>query len=257
MVRWKFGEGLGLPIGVVNMVFQRMSRGMNLLRIKKRPDSPPGGFIYAHETGHRSQAWDKETMLRLAKDYRRVNNLPIPDDFEEQAIHQLCTTLPPDWCEYSQGGSPADFIDVRLTMADVLRGTLALAEVLARRIGAFFVPGFSPYVLQEEAEARAATCSACYVKVQIEGCASCSELFPIISRIIGDKKTKSDHALLSKACAICKCSAVAQVHLKPEILARNVTDTQLAQFSQIPHCWKFSAVQSVRAKQLDETPDNE
>jgi len=207
------------------------------LRLIKRADSP--GLNYVHpETGQKHFAWDMTTLFKLVTDYRTVNNLPVVD--RETVEDQVCQTLGGDWCQHSSGGKPQDFIDLRLTPEDVLRGTMALGEIAARRAASALIPSWSPFVDQETAEARAATCATCYAKAPLTGCRSCDGFVATVQGVIGDRHTKSDHLLVAQACGICKCAASVQVHIKDEILARGIDDAMRAKFAQVGHCWKNS-----------------
>jgi len=217
------------------------------LRLNKRSDSPPDWFRFTvPETGHVIRSLDVDTWMLEIKNYYRVNSIPVPDNLREIAEDQVCQLLPPGWCHYSDGGAPADYIDTRLGIDDVLRGTAVVSEIIARRIAAVLSPDWSPFVTQEEAEARAATCAACYVKVPVQGCLSCREFSGAVGAVIGNRKTKSDPQLEFHSCAICKCSAKAHVWVKGEVLGIGMSDEMLASFDKIPHCWKAQAIREAR-----------
>lgn len=217
-----------------------------MLRFNQRPDAPPDGFRYmVPQTGHVIRGLDRDTWLMEIKNHLRMNSIPIPDDLLEQAEDQCCKLMPPGWCHYTDGSQPQDFIDQRLTVDDVLRGTFAMGEIMARRAAALLVPSWSPFVDQELAESRAQTCSSCYAKVPVQGCLSCLEFTGKVGAIIGDRHTRADATLEIHACGICKCSAKAQVHVKAEILARGVDDAMLAKFALIPHCWKGKEISAL------------
>lgn len=213
------------------------------LRLIKRADSP--GLTYVNpETGHKQFAWDMKTLMLLVEKYRRDNGfLPVE---REQVEDQICQMLPPGWCEYTTGGQPNDFVDVRIGKDDVLRGTRVLSEIAVRRAASVLVPSWTPFVEQEEAERRAAICAACYAKVSVEGCVSCDDYIPVISAVIGDRTTKADAQLGIAACAICKCAARAHVHVKADVLSRGVDDAMLAKFKLVEPCWKWRVIEEYR-----------
>lgn len=226
------------------------------LRLNKRSDAPPDGLRYmVPETGQVIRSLDKDTWLLEIKNHLRMNSIPIPDDLAERAEHQCCQTLPPGWCRYSEGGEPSDYIDVRLGLDDVLRGTAVLSEIMARRVAALVNPDWSPFVDQATAEARAAICAACYAKVPVQGCLSCREFTAAAGKVVGSRTTKADASLEIHACAICKCAAKSQVHIRGEILARGVDDAMLKRFQGVPHCWKTAAIEEARLTK-DEEPSS-
>lgn len=220
------------------------------LRLLKRFDAPPDWYRYVvPQTGYAIRSLDRDTWVAETKNYLRINSLPIQDDLVEQMEDQCCQFLPPGWCQYTDGGQPSDFIDTRLTVDDVLRGTMALAEIMARRAAYVVVPDMTPFVPQELAESRAATCASCYAKVQLSGCISCVGYTGKVDSVIGNRHTRSDASLETSSCAICKCSAKAQVHVKTEILAKGVDAAMLERFQKIPHCWKGIEVQQYLTEQ--------
>src|SRR6266404_1749644 len=114
--------------------------------LKRKNECPPDGFKYVHpETGHATVAFDPYNWVEKAKEHRRANGLPIPDDFEQQMEDQLCGTLPPELCEY-QVGDP-QWVNVRLDWRDVFAATRALVDT-----------ALGNFVSQDEAERRAKIC---------------------------------------------------------------------------------------------------
>lgn len=56
---------------------------------------PQGGWIWTHpETGHEIRGGNAAMLLSNARDYCRVNNLPIGVGFDQRIIDSLCDKLP-------------------------------------------------------------------------------------------------------------------------------------------------------------------
>jgi hypothetical protein len=209
---------------------------MSLLRFNfARNSCPPDEYVYHHQDGHVTQAKDQDTWFAAIRKHMVDNGYPVPPNLEELAVDQRCRTLPPGFCKYEDGTNPSAYIDRRRGPDDLMRGMQVLFDVLN--------PFTDPLVDQELAESRAATCAACPANVDIQGCFSCNNMADAITRIRGSNKTKADHVL--KSCAVCSCLGRAQVWVKPEILAKGVTDDMMTQFRSISHCWKWKEIDAL------------
>lgn len=207
------------------------------LRLNANSESP--GLVFKHpESGFEHRAWDIHTLIGLIGPYRINNGWPALS--QEQIEDAVCQSLPANWCHQASGANQNDFDNLRLTKDDVLRGTLALSEIAARRAASTLIPSWTPFVDQDTAEARAATCSQCYAKTPVTGCRACDTYLTAIGAIIGGRKTSHDAFLSTSACGICKCSLSAQVHVKGDILLRGMDDAMKAKFSEVAHCWRNS-----------------
>lgn len=190
-------------------------------------DVPPDYLRFHHSDGHVSLAADVTAWYAKIAKHERDNGRTLPEDWKEQAQDQLCRVLPPGWCKFSDGSAPKTYVDVRLTMAGLLRGMATLTEV---------VVSSDSLVDQSEAERRAKICAACPANVSFDGCAPCVGFSNKIVAIKGAHSTEADPLL--KACAICLCSNKAQVWVKGDVLAKRITPEMREQFSALPWCWK-------------------
>lgn len=204
------------------------------LRLNKSTEAPPDGFRFTHQTGYVSRALDPYSWMEDIKRHYRDNHIPIPDNLQEIAEDQLCRTLPPGRCHFSDGSSPTDYIDVRVTLTDVLNGTKVFAAAVAQ--------GF-PLVEQSVAEERGAICAACPANVGIQGCRSCVGFAEKIAEVIGARKTRSDQFLEQRSCAWCKCSTKAQIWVPMDVLAKGITPEMMGR--ALPHCWKANGYKAL------------
>lgn len=204
------------------------------LVIVKRLECPPDGYRFTHpETGHKSFSLDKRSWLQAIYKYRADNGFPQVDPAD--CIDQLCKLLPPGWCAYESGEKPSWYINTRLGVRDVMRGTKAMAQ--------FIIAG-APLVSKEKAAERALVCSRCYFNVPISGCSPCVGLSSAILAISGANKTPSDASL--RSCAVCACSTKAKVWMPTEIIAKSTTEEQMQRFPDF--CWQrqeLSGIDSV------------
>lgn len=205
-----------------------------LCLINPNGECPPDQFRYKfRQDGYTVKCFDYGGWLARIKDHCHINGYPLVDTFD--AEDQLCRLLPPGWCQQETGEAPEWFIDARLTMGDVIRGTTVLASFVAQGM---------PLVEKEVAAERGKICAGCPFAINVAGCGPCVGLSNIISEVAGSDPLPSDSALGNKSCAICKCAARAQIWLPAELLARGVTDEQMRQFPS--WCWKKAEIEEIK-----------
>lgn len=211
---------------------------MNRLRLIPRIETPPDDFRYVFpQDGVLIRAIERKNWFEKIADHYRMNNYERPEDWKEQAEAQLCSSMPPGWCKYEDGGEPKAFINRRFNFGDAVNGTNVLIE---------FVAQGAPLVPQELAESRARTCAACFALMQIPGCTSCSKFADMVARVSGARKTKADPILDSKACGVCACSAQANVWIPVEVSKAGVTQEMMDLFPS--HCWKKQEILALDQK---------
>lgn len=198
------------------------------LKLLPRPECVPDKFRYTFpQDGHTVHSFSRDGWYaEIAAHYRR-NQYEMPDDWKAIADDQLCRLLPPGWCEYPNGEPLPPSINARIGMDDVIRGTMVFVE---------FVRQGAPLVDQATAEARGATCAACFMKATIPGCGACQGVANIVAEASGAKSTKADAQLEGTSCLVCKCSSKAQIWMTKEVLRPGVTEIMMHQFPSF--CWK-------------------
>lgn len=213
-------------------VFMKPSR----LRLLQHTECPPDEFRYRFTDGYTVKCFNYDGWLARIAAHRRNNGYVKLDDWIAEAEDQLCRILPAGWCEQETGAPPEFYLDARMTLDDVLNGTKVLAS---------FVGQGMPLVSRDVAEARGKTCAGCYAAVSIPGCSPCVGLASLVADIAGAEPLTSDPFLENKSCAVCKCSARAQIWLPIELLAKGVPDEMLPKFPE--WCWKKKGVEQLRA----------
>jgi hypothetical protein len=201
-----------------------------LLHILIRGAGVPDGYRYTFpQDGFRVSSYNYSAWIDGIKNHYARNGYERPENWIALAEDQCCRLLPPGFCAYDTGELPQYFVDLRFTLDDALNGTKALF--------AWTVSGF-PLVTKEVAEARAATCSACYARVDVPGCSTCAGFASLVAQVVGTEALPSDARLEGKVCAYCKCSLRAHVWIPKQVLRAGVSDEALEAMPDF--CWKKS-----------------
>jgi hypothetical protein len=192
---------------------------MNLQLINQWGPCPPDGYRYVFpDDGYLVHAWTFVDWIAAARQHLQANNREIPPTLETDMQRQFCETLPPGFCEYDDPNRPRP--SVSLSWNDVMGGI--------ETFGRWIRQGCN-YVLQTEADRRAAVCARCYLNVNVSGCTGCQKA---VQEIVRNKKSKYDHAL--RTCAVCKCFLRAKIHFPISTLD---TDSATVQQMYPDFCW--------------------
>lgn len=209
------------------------------LKVLNRRQGVPDKYRYTHpEDGWKDSCFGYESWLAKVYKHKLDNGYPIPADWREIAEDQLCRILPPGFCAYEDGRPPESFVDARMGLEDVMNGT---------RVFISWVQAGVPLVEQELAEARAATCAACYMNMPAQGCGICQGLSNLVEEVARGRTTKADQFLASKACVVCKCVSRAHIWLPIENLKSGVSPEMMQQFPA-GHCWKRKEIEALAAE---------
>lgn len=197
-----------------------------MMQFKNKMAIPPKGYDFKDpDTGHRTNRRNYDQWVGDIQEHRVGMNLPKidPTEAENQNCHKLSNAAAKVFCT-GDGLNATDA--VTLHASDIARGT--------RTILNFKLAG-SPLVSQEEADRRAAICSTCYLNVPFRmPCAGmCGELLEVVEKVVGGVRTQNHNDL--NACAACKCSLVAKVHVPLEIIKKTESDDINALYPDF--CW--------------------
>jgi len=189
---------------------------------------PPGGYQWKDpDTGTLINSRCYDVFVGRVNAHRDGNGLPRVTEAEMQ--HQNCSRLAPsafaNFC-ISDAPSPLSIDSVRLHASDIARGTMAILR---------FKMAGSPLVAKEEAERRAAICIGCPFNTTYRmPCAGmCGELLDVVQALVGGERTSRDGDL--HACAVCKCSLAAKVHVPLDILRKSDTPEIAEAYPE--NCW--------------------
>lgn len=215
-----------------------MIAALSRLKLIQHSECPPDMYRYKHpQDGWLDRCYDYTGWLRRIEDHRRINGYPEPEDWVAEAEDQLCRLLPPGWCKQETGEPPEWFLNTRLTVDDVMRGTRVLASFVAQGM---------PLVEKKVAAERGAICATCPFSISAPGCGPCIGLSNLIAEIAGSEQLPSDPILSNKSCGICGCAARAQIWLPIELLNKGVTEEMMEQWP-MEFCWKGRGCRELRA----------
>lgn len=188
---------------------------------------PPGMYRAVMPDGHVIKEAGRENWYAAIRKHYKDNAYPLPENWKEHYQDQWCRTAPPGFC-VNESGVPVNLENVRIGIEDLKHGMQVLWNITRSP---------DPLVPKEEAVQRASICAACPGNIDVPGCKPCIQLSNTIGDIKGKGHTPADPFL--RTCFACKCSNLAQVWVKKEILAKGVDDTQLRRMKEMnPECWK-------------------
>lgn len=209
---------------------------MNMLKLIQKTQCPPDQYRWkSRETGHVIKCFSYEGWIARIRDHYDFNGIAPPSGWVALAEDQLCQLLPPGWCVQDNGEPPPWFIETRVGIDDVFRGTRVLSSL---------VLAGAPLVDKQTALERGKVCANCPFAISAEGCGACTGLSNVIAEVAGSAELETDAALANKMCAVCKCAARAQIWLPAEFLSKGVTDLMMEQFPA--YCWKKQEVAQFR-----------
>lgn len=214
-----------------------------MLKLIQKIQTPPDKYRWkCRETGKTISCYSHDSWIRKIKEHCEFNGITPPS--EQEAEDQLCKLLPPGSCVQENGEQPPWFLETRIGMQDVVRGTRVFAAlgVAALQDKAVLVP-------KAKAMERSRICAGCPFAVSAEGCGSCHGISNLVAEIIGSVELDTDPMLANKMCAVCKCAARAQAWIPVEHLELGVTDLMMDQFPE--WCWKKQEILEFRQSKLD------
>lgn len=191
---------------------------MSLQILTKTDVVPPGKYRFTvPETGYVIDSkFNQEDLFDAVKNHYNANNIDLPDNWKELVIDQMCRQLPAGWCHYSDG-KPAEGIESIMSFDNILKGIVSLTAMATSVIK----DGETPFVEQDEAEARANICSRCFYNKSAAfcmGCGGASVILDMVGNVKGKRTTSLDGSLQN--CGICGCRNDAIVHVKKKLLLK-------------------------------------
>lgn len=204
---------------------------------------PPGGWRWTDpDTGQIITASTFYDLVKSAERHREDNGLARFGNLDAVVEHNLCVELTEaghgSWCidrirTITGGGSdlPAAHGRPVMDLETVKRGTGAVLTMINRA-----VRGESPFVPQAQADRRARVCKGCPKNVDAQGCWGCKGIMKTVTRTIGRRKTSYDSKL--RACQVCKCVIASMVHVKLDILLRDMPEGEQDRYPSF--CWKIT-----------------
>jgi len=188
---------------------------MSLLKLNRTDQVPPGNYRFTvPETGyHIGGMFTISDLYDKVERHYNDNNIPLPDNWRDKVVDQLCQQLPAGWCFYDDG-KQHEGNDSILSFDNILKGVKSLAAIASN-----VVAGQDPFVDQNEAEERAKICARCFYNQKSNFCMGCGGarvILDMVGEVKGSRKTSIDYALQN--CGICGCRNDAIVHVKKNLL---------------------------------------
>lgn len=179
--------------------------------------TPPGGWKYTEpQTGVTFVDNHHRAFTERIFKHREANGLYTGGGWIDDLFDAVCRQNP------SIPQRDEDKPERRMELSDVRR----FARTLSNWIGAG-----AEWVIQDEAERRAAICVTCPNNKVVNGCWGCKGPLNWIVEMMGNRTTSQDARL--EQCEICFCTLRAKVHIPLDVLL----DDQEPIEGLPDHCW--------------------
>lgn len=168
-----------------------------------------------------------DDLVDMVRDHYKANGMAIPDGLVSKIEDQCCKTMgDPRFCIDQYGKRIGKTFGI-FNISTVMQGTSTLIDFLAhgrQRTSA------------EEQNSRASICLSCPMHGDPDGCSACNSqsIKEMVNKIVGGERMVFSSQL--KSCRVCGCVLEAAVRVPLEILQRNTSDEQMAQYPD--NCWK-------------------
>lgn len=187
-----------------------------MLRFTDLTISPPGGrFPYTQqENGFKFSELDFEALLRVVKEHRKANNIPISGNYRAEIEDACCREILEHYANYE--GVVTE--DGRRAFPE--RGGLTLDDV--KNFLSFvskWISSGGKFVEQQEADRRALICLQCPKRTDLAVCWSCRGVTALIDSLKGNRHAAEEGKL--KICGACKCDLKTKVWVDKEPMKRD------------------------------------
>jgi len=209
------------------------------LELATLTETPPNQFRYrVPETGYLVKSYDATTFFNAYSSHCKANQIPLAPNWKEVLIDLACKQNATEWhtvCRRVGKNKPRKGIP----FAAAMQFLNVVKEWAKNTLG-----GESAFVPQEEANARALTCTTCPFNTQkiVWGCGSCMSAFiKGVFAIIGKRTTPYDNSL--GGCALCGCALKVSVHVPLAPQQSALDEATKKSFRDVStYCWKSSGL---------------
>jgi transcriptional antiterminator Rof (Rho-off) len=172
-----------------------------MAKLKKRNQTPPGGWKFKNSTGFWLEGRTLESLVANVILHRKRNDKSAelnPQLVEEEVVEQICSTLDSTWCK-----------EIVVQYQDQTK-TLKLDKITSIARAALSLIKDSELVDHEELTRRQAICNRCFLNKPAQGCA-CATVYKMVDKAIPENRR--DEGL--QVCGACGCMINAKIQLKP------------------------------------------
>lgn len=180
--------------------------------------SPPGGWQYTEQaTGVKFRHNDIRAMMKMVREHRVGNNLPVHGDWIQQVYHGICSQNPSTPCHDVNNPERVWLPE------DVMRFLEALSEMGLETVG------------DEEQLRRIEICKTC-PKNGVIACRWCGYLGEMLSKFAAGRNVPRVEEVWKRSCLACGCSISAKTAFPVSTL--QAIDARLGTSPEYtPGCW--------------------
>lgn len=206
--------------------------------LKRRNQSPPGGFVYLQtETQATIKGENEDQLIDYVVAHRQYKGL-TPTDREavrKEIERQICVRL-------GHGDCKPEGKDDKWVPQDGSKPVIGMTQMIAFSKAAMaFVASGGELAPMEEVKRRAAICLRCPLNQPVSGC-SCGIFYKAIEAAVPRARTIEGLNL----CMACSCSLVAKVNLTEEQVVISNDGRKIAWPDQ--ECWQKSIMDKAEAQ---------
>ena len=195
--------------------------------------TPPTGWSYPEPDGTYIRAAHWGQLIEMIKQHRKVNNIPVSPELEQEVESWICSQISPELCT---GGSSAQQGKPRPVTVWTVTAATKIALYAWRNENRMSVSLL-------EAGRRAAICAVCSQNSTNAACLSCRGL---VSWVRGwmPRTTPSDSNLY--VCNATGIMNIAAVHMGQGPIRSSTPKEVIGRFAK--DCWKLPLLEKVDAK---------
>ena len=192
-----------------------------MAKLKKRNQTPPGGWKFKDSTGFWVEGRTLDNLVTNVILHRKRNDAESSQDpavVEEEVTEQICATLDESWCK-----------DIVVQYQDQTK-VLKLDKITSIARAAIALMKDTEFVDNKELARRQSICKKCFLNKPAQGCA-CAVVYKLVDSAVPENRRDEDLQM----CGACGCMINAKIQLKPDaIKAANQGKT----YKYPDFCWQ-------------------
>ena len=211
-----------------------------MIKLKKRNQTPPGGWKYKDDSGFWIEGRNIDTLISNIILHRNRNGSSKsvdPVEVEQEVLHQLCSILDGTWCKS----------DVEFATYEDKTSFFKLDKITSVAKAALEIAKGAELVDADELARRQDICRKCFLNKPPRGCA-CAVVYKTINASIPENR-RDENLQMCGACG-CMINAKIQLPMSAVNAANEGTNNKYP-----PHCWQLDKAEKPAVKKEKEVKE--